>query len=77
MSPTTMRLIGKHATLRQNIFHHQNLARDPTKVVWRSLIEDYRRRAEKAASEIGVCLEPAMGNTDLHGAYTLLKRWYQ
>ena len=38
---------------------------------------DYIRQAEKATEDIGSCLELAMGNTDLRGAYAALKRWYQ
>ena len=36
-----------------------------------------RRRAEKAAEEIGACLEPATGSPELRGAYAVLKKWYR
>ena len=52
------------------------MARGITRSVLRSLMEDSRRRAEEAATEIGVCLESSTGGTDPCGSYTILKRWY-
>ena len=48
-----------------------------TKYVWRSLLVESRRRAERVAEDIGACLEPMPGNLDLWGAYTVLKWWYR
>ena len=77
MSPDSIRLIDKRAALRRNPRHSRNVARGLTRSVCRSLMADSRRRAEEAATEIGVCLEPSTGGADPHRAYTILKRWYR
>ena len=53
------------------------MARTLTKPVPRSLLVDSRQISEKDAEEIGACLEPATGNPDLQGSYTVLKLWYR
>ena len=47
-----------------------------TKAVQRYILSDSRWQVEKAAEEIGICLDPATGNPGLRGAYAFLKRWY-
>ena len=48
-----------------------------TKSIRRFLLVDSRKITERAAEEIGSCLDPASGTPqDLQGAYTILKRWY-
>ena len=36
-----------------------------------------RWQAEKAAEEIGACLESETSNPDLSGSYAVFKSWYQ
>ena len=42
-----------------------------------SLVVDSSKQVERAAEEIGTCLELTLGNPDLGGGYTVLKRWYR
>ena len=35
------------------------------------------KQAEAVATEIAACLEPSKGDSDPHGAYDILKRWYR
>ena len=37
---------------------------------------DFWRRVEEAAKAIRECMDPSEGDTDPHGVYTMLKRWY-
>ena len=76
MSETSIRLIDKRAYLHCNYHHNRNVARTLTKAVQRSLLVDSRRRAESSTEEIEACLEPTLGNPDLQGTYTVIKRWY-
>ena len=73
MSETSHRLIDERAAFRCKTLQKRNLARTLTKAVQISLHVGFRRRAERAAEEIGAYLEPAAGNPDLQGAYTVLK----
>ena len=77
MSSSTINLIDERAALQKNTRHCQNVSRALTKAVRESLIEESKRWAEKASSEIISCLEPVMGDTDIHRPYTGIKRWYQ
>ena len=77
MSKTSVRLIDGRAALRCNIQHNRNVVRTLTKVVWRYLLLDSRRQAEKATDYIGACLEPVTGNPDPIGTYAAPKRWYR
>ena len=72
--PASVWLIDKRAAFFRNPRHSQNMARGITRTVCRSLMVDSRRRAEEAATEIGACLEPATGEADPCGLYTILKR---
>ena len=64
MSPDYTRLVEKLAALRRNPRHSRNVARGITRAVRRSLMEDYQRRAEEAATEIGACMETSTGGAD-------------
>ena len=77
MFPDSIRLIYKRAALRQNSRHSRNVARGITRSVRQSLMEEYRRRAEEEATEIGACLEPSMRGADPRGAYGIMRRWYR
>ena len=76
MSDTTTRMIDECTALSHNPLHKINVERKITKSVWRSLLVDSRQPAEKAADDIGACLEPLTVNPDLRGAYAVLKSWY-
>ena len=53
-----------------------SVARELLKSAQRSFLVDSRWQTDKSIEEIGVCLKPTMGNTDLRGAYGVLNRWY-
>ena len=76
MSETSTRLIDERTAHQCNPQHNRNMERKLTKVIWRPLLVDCRRQAEKATEDIVACLEPAMGNPDLRETYAVLKRWY-
>ena len=50
MSPDSIRFIYNYAALLRNPCHSQNVARGITRAVRRSLIAEYRRRVEEAAT---------------------------
>ena len=77
MSLATINIFDERTALQSNPPNRQNVVRDLTKSVQRSLIEDPQQQAEKLAAEIGACLEPATGDMDLRGEYSVLKRWYR
>ena len=70
-------MIYECTNLCRNPRHTRNVAHTLKKAIHRSLLVNSRRQAEKAAEEIGACLEPEMGNPDLQGAHPVLKRWYR
>ena len=53
------------------------MTRGLTRAVRWSLMADSQRRSEEAATEIGACLEPAMGGADPRETYAILKHWYR
>ena len=70
-------MINKCAALWRNPRHFQNVARALTKVIRKSLIGGSQWQAKKAASEIGGCLKPETGYTNLYRSYAVLKCWYK
>ena len=52
MSETSTQLIDEHTILRQNLRHNRNVVCTLTKPVRRSLLVEFRRRAEKAVEDI-------------------------
>ena len=76
MLDQSMWMIDKRTYLCRNPRHNRNVARNLTKVVWRSPLVDFRWREEKAEDDIGKCLEPTKGGTVVRGLYTVFKRWY-
>ena len=77
MFETSIWMIDESTYIYRNYRHNRNVVRKLAKAVRRSRLVDSRQRAEKSAEDIGTCLEPATGDTDLRGAYTVLKRWYR
>ena len=73
----TIKMICERAGLNINPCHHWNVARDLKKAVRGSILEDSQRQAEKAAAEIGACIDLETGDTDLCRACTVLNRWYR
>ena len=70
--------IYEHESILYNTRHDRNVARTLTKDVQRSLLVDSRKRAERAAEDIGSCLELVLGTPQYpKRAYTSLKRWYR
>ena len=65
MEETLTQLIDDLTALRRNPQHKSNVARTLSKSIQMLLLVDYRRRADKAAEEIGELLEPATRKPDL------------
>ena len=63
--------------LRRNPLHNRIMARGLTKAVSCSLLVDSRRLSEEAATEIGACIEPGSGKTNLLREYAVLNHWYR
>ena len=79
MSDTTLRLLDARKQHRNLPKYNRNKDRDITNAIRRSLKDDYRNRAVKAADEIGACLDNTADPTkqpDLQGAWDIAKRWY-
>ena len=74
MSLKSILLIDKRASLYRNPCHIRSVARVLTKSIRRSLIVESHRQAEEAVTAIWACLEPSAGETNLRGAYAILKR---
>ena len=72
ISLATTNLIDKCAALQRNPRRCRNVARSLTKYVHSSVIDKYRRRTEKVAAEIGACMEPAKGYSNVCEAYIVL-----
>ena len=77
MSPKSIRLINKCASLRHNPRQNRNMERGLIKYVQKSLMLEYCRQAKKSTTAIGGFLEPLAGDIELRRTYALLKRWYR
>ena len=61
-------MVDNRASLRCNSCHNYNVAYTLTKDVLRSLLVESRRIVDRAAKDIGTCLEPKLGNPDIQGS---------